>query len=293
MNPGFEAARKVTRDRAKSFYFASHVLGKETRRYAYATYAFCRRCDDAVDEGRTEGEKNRALENLEREVDGIYGTANLPDPIVRAFAEVVRETGIPESAVRGLLEGMRWDLEGRSYPTWNETLAYCELAAGTVGRMMAALFRAREDVLASAAALGRAMQLTNIVRDVREDLVSLGRVYLPEEALARHGVTRADLASFAEKRSLSGPAAPGFRALVREALGKAEELYREADRGIGGIPSRRARASVVLMRTTYAEIGRVVEEADGDVFRARASVPLRRKVLVSSHAIASRVGIPP
>ncbi len=286
MNAGFEEAKRITRERAKSFYFASHVLGRETRRAAYATYAFCRRCDDAVDDVSAPAEKALALERLSREVDALYGAGPIHEPVLLAFFDVVRSHQIPETAVRGLLEGMRWDLEGRRYRDWDDTLAYCELAAGTVGRMMAALFFARPEVHESAAALGRAMQLTNLVRDVREDLVELDRVYLPEKALERHGVSRQDLEAFARRRALDGKGAAGFRALVTEALTKADDLYREADRGIYGIPSRRARASVVLMRATYREIGCVIEERRGDVFGARATVPLARKLRVSSRALA-------
>ncbi len=285
----FSIAESITKERAKSFYFASRALDATTRRRAYVTYAFCRRCDDAVDgDGATqEGneEKVARLARLRDEVTEIYAQKSFTDPVLSAFSKVVRECAIPESAVAGLLEGMRWDLEGRTYRTWDDTLAYCELAAGTVGRMMAAIFDAHQDAHAAAASLGRAMQLTNIVRDVREDFLELGRVYLPEDVLAANGVGREDLARFSAQKKLDGKGADGFRIVAREALSRAESLYREGDHGIHGIPRHRSRATAILMRATYSEIGRAIEERNYDVFSGRAHVPLARKLRASARKL--------
>ncbi len=283
---GYTEAARITRDRAKSFAFASVALEPKARRAAYAVYAFCRRCDDAVD-GAAPGQAPARLARVREEVARAYAGEDDGDAILAAFGDTVRGCGVPRRAVDELLRGMEQDLTVTRYATWDALLEYCELAAGTVGAMMAAILGTRDaSALVEAAALGRAMQLTNVMRDVREDLVEHGRVYLPEEGLAARGLSVGSLAAWAAAGRLDdGRDAEAFRDLMREAARRARALYDEADRGIPRITSAPGRACVRLMRATYAEILSVLEARGWDAFQGRASTRTARKLQVAAHAL--------
>lgn len=282
---GYESAERITKARAKSFAFASYALGTETRRSAFAVYAFCRGCDDAVDEGAAAARKARAQELRER-ARSVFAGERQTDPVLAAFADAARRHRIPAEAVNELIDGMERDLVQTRYATYAELESYCQQAAGTVGIMMASIFDARRDeALKSAAALGRAMQLTNVLRDVREDLVQNDRIYLPSEMLLREGVEESDLRRFAEAGRLFGPRAAGFRHVMRDLAARARLLYAWGDEGVALIPARSARACVRLMRSSYAEILNVLQEMDWDPFVARAHAPLSRKMKAAAREV--------
>lgn len=278
---GYRSAARITRDRAKSFYFASLALGPDTKRAAFAVYAFCRRCDDAVDEGSREGVKDRVAA-LRAQLDDAYAGRPHGDPILAALAETVRLRAVPKEAFVELVRGMEQDLTRTRYRTWEELDEYCQLAAGTVGIMMASVFGVRDSsALVSASALGRAMQLTNVLRDVREDLERHDRVYLPLDELEAGGVREEHLRAFARRGSLDASAeAAGVRSVMREGARRARELYATADVGVPLILPRTGRASVRLMRATYSEILNVLHAQGDDPFRGRASTSRARKVQV-------------
>jgi phytoene synthase len=283
---GYEQAERITRERAKSFYFASSALGPETKRAAFAVYAFCRRCDDAVDEGPREGLAARVAE-VRAQLDDAYRGDPHDDPIVAALAETVRLRAVPREAFDDLILGMEQDLTKTRYRTWEELDAYCQLAAGTVGLMMASVFGVRETgALVHASALGRAMQLTNVLRDVREDLDTHDRVYLPLDALEAGGVREEHLRAFSRRGALDdGPEAEAVRGVMREGARRARELYVQADQGIPSIIPWTGRASVRLMRATYADILNVLEARGHDPFLGRASTSRARKVWVGMGAL--------
>jgi 15-cis-phytoene synthase len=292
---GYRMAEAVTRERAKSFAFASVALNAKTRRAAFAVYAFCRRCDDAVDGGVRDGlshdervaELRDRVDVLRAEVRAVYAGDDGGDPVLAAFGDAVRGRGVPMEAVFGLIDGMEQDVTVTRYATWDDLLHYCELAAGTVGRMMAAIFGIRETAaLAPASALGRAMQLTNVLRDVREDFVDHGRIYLPTEALSERGLGESHLAEFARREKLGeGASADAFRDLVREAATRARTLYCKADRGVPRITSSAGRACVRLMRSSYSEILTVLEARSWDPFVGRASTTTREKIRAGARAV--------
>ncbi|CAN5657654.1 phytoene/squalene synthase family protein [soil metagenome] len=282
---GYRLAEATTRDRARSFHFASRLLGRTTKARAFAVYAFCRRCDDAVDTGGKD--LSRRVDDLRAQVEDAYLGDDRGDPILAAFGDTARATAIPKAAVLELIRGMEQDLTKTEYETWDELLDYCQLAAGTVGIMMASVLGvSHRGALENAAALGRAMQITNVLRDVGEDLEEHGRVYLPLVPLRDNGVTLDDLRSFALRRSLpTGAKGEGFRAVMREAAARADKLYRFADEGVAAITSRSGRACVRVMRASYSEILRVLSERGWDPFRGRASASTARKFRVSARAL--------
>ncbi|MBP9111597.1 MAG: squalene/phytoene synthase family protein [Polyangiaceae bacterium] len=274
---GLRIARELTKAKAKSFYFASNVLRKEDKEAAYAVYAFCRRCDDAVD-GVEKSVALRSLASLDETVESVFGGKPLQDPVFALFQQIALSRSIPKKAVHGLLEGMRHDVESRKILSWRDFEHYCYLVAGTVGEMMAAVFGAPSYALPAASSLGQAMQMTNILRDVAEDLRWLGRVYLPEEALDQYGIGRADLLRWSTQERLWGERAERFRRLAGEISERAKGSYEGAEDGIVHIPHPSARSCVRLMRSSYREILFVIEESKFDVFEARRVVPTWRKV---------------
>jgi phytoene synthase len=284
---GYAEAEAITRARAKSFAFASVALDGPTRRAACAVYAFCRRCDDAVDEAKPGDDVRGRVARLRQELAAVYAGDDWDDAILAAFGDTVRSRGVPRDAFEELIEGMEQDLVVTRYERWDDLLRYCELAAGTVGRMMAAVFGVDDPgALVPAAALGRAMQLTNVLRDVREDLELHDRIYLPREALVERGIREEHLRGWVSRCGLDASAeADAFRALMEDAAERARRLYAFADRGIPSIHHASGRACVRLMRSTYASILDVLEARRWDPFVGRARTTTADKIRIGARAV--------
>lgn len=274
LHRGYARCQGVTREHAASFYLASHALAGDKRRGSYAVYAFCRRIDDAIDEaeGAPREELERRVSVLRAELDAVCSYEPLSDPSLLALRHTMRRFGIERRPFDELIDGVAWDVTLEQVRDEEEFERYCYLVAGTVGLMMAELFGVTgPEALPHAIDLGVAMQYTNILRDVREDFVERGRVYLPQTALDRHGVTREELS----QRSAS----PRLRALVRELAAVAREKYRSADQGIPMITSAAGRAATTIMRAAYSEILTVLELRDWDVLAGRARVSTAGKLV--------------
>ncbi len=273
LRDGYRRCREVTRAHAASFYLASHALGGDQRRGAYAVYAFCRRIDDAIDEaeGAPREELDRRVTVLRAELDAVCSWGPLEDPALLALRDTMRRYGLERRPFDELIDGVAWDVTLEQVRDEAEFDRYCYLVAGTVGLMMAELFGVTgPEALPHAIDLGVAMQYTNILRDVREDMVERGRVYLPHTALERFGVSREEL-------SLPS-ASPRLRALVRELAAVAREKYASADKGIPMIRSAAGRAATTIMRAAYSEILTVLEQRDWDVLAGRARVSTAGKL---------------
>lgn len=278
----YRYCRRVTREHARSFYFCAHFLPREKRRAVYAVYALCRRVDDEVDEAgvRDEQGARAAVERWRAELDAVYagrpahdddgGATFIPhSPVLAAWRDMLTRYPIAQELPLELMRGVLMDTYQKSYETWDELRVYCYRVASTVGLMSSEIFGYRRpETLRYAEALGLAMQLTNILRDVGEDL-ALGRVYLPREDLRRFGVTEDDL-----RRGL---VSDRFRALMRFEIERARALYREAERGVPLLEPD-ARFTVLLAARLYAAILREIERADFNVFTRRAHLTLAQKL---------------
>lgn len=276
LDASYAAARAVTRHHAKSFYFSSIALPSVKRRQAFAVYAFCRHLDDVIDRA---ADADRAADGLKafasRVCEGkATGADREAQPWLPAFEDTVHTCGIPVSYFLDLLHGVCLDRHPMEVVTAAELKSYCYYVAGVVGLMMTRIFgledRSQEP---RALALGEAMQLTNILRDVAEDL-KLGRVYLPREELERFGLDRA----FLER----GRVTPEWRAFMRFQIARAREAYAACEPGIAALPDDGSRRTVRLMRTIYAGILDAIEAAGDDVFSTRRSVPFARKCLLAA-----------
>jgi phytoene synthase len=259
---------------SKSFVTASRMLPKRLHDRTAALYAFCRVADDAVDLGT---DVQAAIARLHQRLDRVYAGAPEPDPVDRAFCDVVQTCGIPQAIPRALIEGFEWDAQKRRYATGEELDAYCARVAATVGVMMTLLFGERSKVLLSRACdLGLAMQLTNICRDVGED-ARAGRIYLPLAWLAEAGVDKDEL--------VARPAhSPALASVVKRVLDRADECYRRADLGMTLYPYD-CRLGVRAARLIYAEIGRVIVKNGYDSVSTRAYTSKARKLLLLVRAL--------
>ena len=261
--------REKLRGGSRSFHAAAYLLPGKIREPASALYAFCRMADDLID---GPGDADEALEELQRRIDAIYRQQPEDHTCDQALARVVKHHRIPQSLLLALLEGFQWDAQGREYSDLSSVLDYSARVAGTVGVMMALLMGVRQrDMLARAADLGVAMQLTNIARDVGEDAM-LGRIYLPTDWLQQAGLERDEILSRPEFSAELGN-------VIRRLLETADSLYQRADSGLFRLPIA-CRPAMYAARLLYASIGSRVAQNDFDSVSSRAVVSGPRKVRV-------------
>ncbi len=255
-------AEAVTRTHGRSFYLASHLLGPSDAKTAYVLYSLLRHFDDAVDEPRavdaeTAIEQGRAFLCALRsgvDAEGVVDERVLPVAEARAFAHLVQKNALPLGPLEAFFNGLQGDLRFQQPAEDTHLRLYCYRVAGTVGEMMAWLFGVRdEQTLSRARDLGEAMQLTNILRDVREDL-RRGRVYLPQSAFARFGVTLAEVE--ASVWSLN------VRAMLGHYVEHARRMYESGTLGVSNIPGLRRRMTVSVMARVYGGILDELEARD-------------------------------
>jgi phytoene synthase len=261
---------------SKSFAAAGRLLPAEVRGDVAVFYAFCREADDAIDFAK---EPARASAALHGRLDAIFAGEPGPNPVDRALSQVARARNLPRAPFDGLLEGFAWDAEGRRYETLSEVRSYAVRVASTVGVVMTRILgRSEPHVLARAADLGIAMQLTNIARDVGED-ARAGRLYLPREWFREAGVD-------ADAWRARPEATPEVRAMVRRLLGEAELSYARADAGIPSLPAG-VRPAIYAARRIYAAIGEEIRRADYDSVSARRGTSAATK---ARHILAALPG---
>jgi 15-cis-phytoene synthase len=279
---GYCSAKAVTRRHAKSFFFASFALFGARRRAAFALYAFCRRLDDLVDLGPREGLAERLGFARELTRDVFAGRAFRPhDTFVpselAALSDSVQRFGIPEGPMLELIDGMEMDLEPRRYASWGELDLYCHRVAGTVGLLMAPVLGCRDPAgLQHAGALGRAMQLTNILRDVREDL-QRGRCYLPQDELRAFGLD--------ERLLRLGGTGPELAAFMSFQIRRARALYGYGREGVRYLTGFGCGPMVRVMAAVYEGILGDIEARCYDVFSHRAHVPFTTKLRLAAGAL--------
>ncbi|WP_151633802.1 phytoene/squalene synthase family protein [Noviherbaspirillum aerium] len=282
------------RQGSKSFAKAAMLFDAETRASVMMLYAWCRHCDDVIDgqalghglQALTPEQKLLQLGLLRQETERVCAGHGSDIPAFAALQQVVRKHGIARRHLFDLLDGFAMDAEEARFITLDDTLRYCYHVAGVVGVMMARIMGAEdEDVIHRASDLGIAFQLTNISRDVMDDL-SIGRCYLPEEWLAAKGIPREELQLPAHRDSL--------HALASELVELAERYYDSARVGIAHLPWRCAWAisSALLI---YRDIGLQVRKAGTHAWDGRTQVSGSRKLwrlchgsVMATHALSRR-----
>jgi len=271
-----------------SFALASRLFDARTRALVWDLYAWCRYCDDAVD-GQTFGHEARPVDAAARLAHILAHTdralaAGGPAPAgaFAALRRVARATGLPPSLPRAHLEGFAMDAAGRRYATLDDTLEYCFHVAGVVGLMMAWVMGARDgDALERGCDLGMAFQLTNIARDVGDDVVQ-GRIYLPADRLADAG------AVVTPGQRLDAAQAPRVALVVEGLLREADRYYASAWHGLSALPWRSAWA-VATARRVYRAIGLEVGRRGTRAWEARVSTSAPRKLAGLAAGVADVV----
>jgi 15-cis-phytoene synthase len=189
IDAAYAEVQRVTRKRARNFAYGIMLLPREKRRAIAAIYAFARRVDDIADGDLPVAEKRAALVQLQV---ALQQTVTRDDAMLVALADARTRFPIPDAALHALVDGGLQDLERTRYATFDELQGYCKKVAGAVGLACVAVYGS--DDVERAETLGIALQLINIIRDVREDW-ELGRIYIPQDELASFDVSEADIAA--------------------------------------------------------------------------------------------------
>lgn len=282
MNPeqAYEHCESLTRTAAANFYYGIRLLPREKRRATCAVYAFARRIDDIGDGDFDAREKLELLDAVEHALQSL-STSSI-DPVMAALADTHARFALPSSAMEDLIAGVRMDVIGTTYESFDDLLGYCRRVAGSIGRLCLAIFGARTPEGTSeldrarglADDLGVAMQLTNILRDLREDAAN-GRVYLPREDLVRYQLST-DGRFEGEEGQLD--------ALVRFQVRRAGEWF---DRGLELVPllDKRSGACVLAMANIYRRVLTRIEADPEQARGQRVSLPIWEKGLVATRSL--------
>ena len=250
VDSAYGEVQRLTRKRARNFAYGIMVLPRDKRRAIAAIYAYARRVDDIADGDLPVDEKRAQLESL----GAALNVDASDDPTLVALADARSRFPIPADALRALVDGGLQDLERLRYPTFEELYGYCCKVAGAVGVACVAVYGS--DDVEHAQTLGVALQLINIVRDVREDW-ELGRVYIPEDELESYGVTDADIAA--------GRTTDAWRALMTFQAGRARAYLAD---GLELLPTLDSRSALCV--STFAGLYRAtlerIEAAGFDIF---------------------------
>ncbi|HWP83485.1 MAG TPA: presqualene diphosphate synthase HpnD [Bacteroidota bacterium] len=266
----------LAQNKVSNFYYSFLFLPKPKREAIETIYAFCRQSDDIVDGGRSVREKRQHLRQWADELEkSLYGVSRIP--ILNKLSAVIKRFNIPLHHFYDLLKGMEMDLRKRRYKTWSELEQYCYRAASTVGLISAEVFGYKHpDTRQYAINLGIALQLTNILRDIRAD-AKKGRIYLPEEDLKRFGYTEEELMrAVYNERFVALMKFEADRA--RSYFLKAKSFLHEEDK-----PFMYAARTMGLI---YFQLLRRIEAVNYDVFSNRIRIPSVLKMLV---AVAFRI----
>jgi 15-cis-phytoene synthase len=268
------ACTRVTKTHSSTFFLGSRLFAGDKRRAVTIVYAVCRAGDDAVDEASDPAEGRERLARWWAKVERAYaGRPHSEDPLEVGLAWVLERYAVPFDAFVELELGLRGDLGAPDLQTLEELMRYCRRVAGVVGWLVAPIagYRGGQATLDRAMALGQAMQLTNILRDVGEDLAR-GRCYLPAELRRQHGVELGDLRR--------GVITPGYVALIEGLAELAHGLYREGWRGIPQLEGTAASA-VAVAALNYEAILRKLRQNRYDNLTRRAYLrPLERLALI-------------
>lgn len=273
----FEQCKKYTQHYAKSFYFASLLLPKVKRNAAYSIYTFCRLVDNIADTSEKKDLKEtemkfRLIYNF---LDAVYSEKKFDKENFSAFVQTVRQYKIPLEFFHELIEGVKSDLMKKRYNTFSELENYCYKVASVVGLIMTEIFGYSDRIaLRYAVYLGKAMQLTNILRDIGEDY-KLGRIYLPLEELECFGYSENDIAGNIVNQN--------FKMLMKFNIDRARMYYELASHGIPYLTDDGSRTTVVLMLKIYSAILDEIENHGYDVYSSRRYVNTIEKIKMAGY----------
>ena len=274
----FEYARRITAYYSKSFYVSARILPADRRWATYALYGFCRHCDNLIDapRQRSRSEIFGEIEFLTEELQIAYNTGESEHPVVRAFIFVAKRYGIPIEYPLDLLKGVAMDIQQARYITFDELTFFCYRVASVVGLMMTHILGYKDKrAFEYAKLLGIAMQLTNILRDIKEDK-EMGRIYLPQADLSVFGVSNQDI--------LNEKMTPQLRALMKFQIKRADRYYSEAIPGVSLLKTE-SQYAIYSAARIYRGILRQIEARNYNPFSSRVFVPSIQKIGILLHEV--------
>jgi len=283
LKKAYAKCRSITRYHAKTFYMATRFLPNHKQRGIFAIYSLCRYIDDLVDESEdvikqqslSRQDIECKLEGLKKKLQDTYDGRSHENAILIAFSDVLKRCDIPIEMPFELMDGVCTDLFKNRYATFDELYDYSFKVASIVGLMTSQVFGYESsEALGYAVDLGIAMQLTNILRDVGEDL-KRNRIYLPKEDLDRFGVTEKDLFNHSLKEEVI--------ALLQFQIERTKCYYNRSDKGIAMLSSD-SRLPVYLARQNYSRILNKIEENNYNVFDTRAYLNATEKLSILPRA---------
>ena len=268
-NSDLKECKLLIKEGSHSFYAASKLLPKYVRDPAIVLYAFCRIADDVVDQ---ESKLKNPIQDLRNRLDLVYDAKPRNCSTDRAFAALVKSYDLPKELPLALIEGLKWDQDGRRFKNLSELYSYCARVASSVGVMMCILMNVRDgDALARACDLGIAMQLTNIARDIGEDARN-NRIYIPTDWMKRNGI--------AVDAFLKNPENfPEVSILVKQLLNKADYFYKRAGAGYFSLP-KECRPGIFSAGKIYSKIGKHIAASNYDSISRRAYTTTFEKFLM-------------
>lgn len=280
----FDECREYTRTFAKSFYFSSYLLPKEKRAAAYAIYTFCRYADNIVDGNFSDPSFDTRSKFIPvmNFLDEIYSASDVNNKLINnsAFARTVMKYQIPRKYFDDLIDGVCMDTEHKRYNTFAELENYCYKVASVVGLIMTEIFGySHKAALPYAVYLGKAMQLTNILRDIKEDH-RMGRIYLPADELKCFEYTEEDIAR--------GNMNENYAMMMRFNIDRARAYYELSTHGFPYLTNDGSRTTVVLMYKIYSRILNEIEAYGYDVYSGRRFVSTAEKLKLTGLYLLNR-----
>lgn len=274
--------RRAFKHHSRTFSLATRLLPVPVRGPVATLYLFCRTVDNVADEWTRKAGARDALARIERMSRSLYLTliGQPPNELLwRRLAEVHETYGLPSEPLFELLEGAVWDIEERTVESVDDLLDYANRVAGSVGAMMLPFLvddtANVAELRAQARALGQAMQITNVLRDVGEDRQGLDRVYLPIDLLDEAGLTVDDLRG----ELLTGPKKTAYISVLESLMDLADQMYLESIAGIAQL-SAGAQLAINSAARMYREIHNEIRALGYDNLHHRAYVSMGRKVVI-------------
>ncbi|MFE2213022.1 phytoene/squalene synthase family protein [Streptomyces canus] len=290
LRAAYAYCRQLNALHGRTYFLATRLLPVERRSAVHALYGFARWADDIVDDldgHRTPEERDRLLRRLESDLAHGLRTGGGDEPVVRAVADTADRYGIEAALFADFLASMRSDLHVTDYRTYADLRAYMHGSAAVIGLQMLPVLGTvvpRAEAAPHAADLGVAFQLTNFLRDVGEDL-DRGRVYLPADLLAAHGVDRPLL----EWSRRTGRGDPRIRSALIAAEAMTREVYRAAEPGIAMLDPR-TRPCIRTAFTLYGGILDAIADQDYTVLHRRAVVSRGRRAATATAGVVRIAG---
>ena len=268
----YEHCRRIAKEHAKNFYYAFRTLPSAKRRAIYAAYAFCRLCDDIADEDLPIERKEARLAQVRRSLAESQNE-RLGDPVFTALEDASIIFGIPGHYFEEIIDGVEMDLTWTRFRSFDELRGYCYKVASVVGLICIEVFgyddpKARDH----AVDLGLGMQLTNILRDVKED-ADRGRIYIPLDEMASFGYTEQDL--------MDGVVNDAFRELMGVQAARARRYF-DSGRRLFPLLSPKSRVCPGVLHGVYSAILDRIEASGFNVFDRRIGLSAREKLLLTA-----------